>query len=135
MQQGPFRIEDEFVVLRPDQQADAVPVSPALYEELDRDYNGFQGHALVSQYDFRESWSSWEMHPAGEEVVMLLAGSVTFVLEEEGVERELVLDEAGQYLIVPKGVWHTLRTSEPARLLFITPGEGTRHHSVADVET
>lgn len=32
---------------------------------------------LVSLFRFEESWTSWEMHPAGEEVVCCLQGHMT----------------------------------------------------------
>lgn len=61
---------------------------------------------------------------------MLLAGATTLVLEEANGERELPLDTVGHYVLVPRGVWHTARTTQPATLLFITPGAGTEHRSV-----
>ena len=34
-------------------------------------------------------------------------------------------DAPGDYVIVPRGTRHTARIRKPARMLFITPGEGT----------
>jgi len=34
---------------------------------------------------------------------------------------------AGRLLVVPKGVWHTAKVRNPARLLAITAGRGTQH--------
>lgn len=65
------------------------------------------------------------MHPAGDEFVMLMGGAVEFVLWRDGWEESLHLDRSGQYIIVPRAVWHTARPREQADLLFITPGEGT----------
>ena len=31
----------------------------------------------------------------------------------------------GSYIIVPKGIWHTAKTTIKSKILFITPGEGT----------
>ena len=45
--------------------------------------------------------------------------------------RAIKLAEAGSYVVVPRGVWHTAEPSEATRLLFITPGEGTEHRAVA----
>jgi hypothetical protein len=30
-------------------------------------------------------------------------------------------------VIVPKGTWHTARIEHKAKMIFITPGEGTRN--------
>jgi mannose-6-phosphate isomerase-like protein (cupin superfamily) len=72
-----------------------------------------------------------EMHPNGDEVVCLLSGRATMVLEIDGREKLVELDEPGAYVIVPQGTWHTARTNEPCRMLFITAGEGTQHRALA----
>ncbi len=120
----------DFVVITPDKAAVCVPMTPTVYQDLDRDFNNFAGHELVSVYDFDNDWASWEMHPAGDEVVALLSGKVTFLLEVENVVQSVVLEIPGSYVIVPKGVWHSVRTSVLTRMLFITPGEGTLHRAL-----
>ncbi|VXB61374.1 Cupin [Pseudomonas sp. 8BK] len=82
---------------------------------------------LMSAFSFSANWPSWERHPAGEELVMLLSGSAVLLLEEADGERELLLDTVGSYVLVPQGVWHTARTTQPTTLLFLTPGAGTEH--------
>ena len=82
---------------------------------------------LVSLYRFEESWSSWEMHPLGDEVVLCLEGSMTLHQQfADGTERSLELS-AGEYAINPPGAWHTADCAGPAVALFITTGEGTTH--------
>ncbi|QPF71686.1 cupin domain-containing protein [Roseateles sp. DAIF2] len=85
---------------------------------------------LMTAFSFSEPWSSWERHPAGEELVMLLSGAATLVLDEPGGERAIPLDSVGAYVLVPRGVWHTAKTEQPTTLLFITPGAGTEHRPV-----
>ncbi len=81
-------------------------------------------------FTFSEPWQNWERHPAGEELVLLLSGAATIVLEESGKEHEILLDEPGAFVLVPQNVWHTARTDVPATLLFLTPGAGTEHREV-----
>jgi oxalate decarboxylase/phosphoglucose isomerase-like protein (cupin superfamily) len=72
-----------------------------------------------------------ERHPAGEELVMLLSGAATLVLEDEsGQEQSVHLSDPGSYVLVPRNVWHTARTSVPTTMLFLTPGAGTEHRPV-----
>ncbi|MBU1284495.1 MAG: cupin domain-containing protein [Gammaproteobacteria bacterium] len=85
---------------------------------------------LMSAFSFSANWPSWERHPAGEELVMLLSGSAVLLLEEANGERALLLDTVGSYVLVPQGVWHTARTTQPTTLLFLTPGAGTEHRPV-----
>ena len=85
---------------------------------------------LMSAFSFSANWPSWERHPAGEELVMLLSGSAVLLLEEANGERALLLDTVGSYVLVPQGVWHTAKTTQPTTLLFLTPGAGTERRPV-----
>ncbi len=82
---------------------------------------------LVSMYRFTEDWNSWEVHPAGEEVVVCLSGRMTIHQEHSDGRIEQVTLGAGDYAINPAGTWHTADVPEDATALFITPGEGTTH--------
>jgi len=82
---------------------------------------------LVALYRFEESWTSWEMHPAGDEVVACLQGHMTLHQElADGTERSFELGP-GEYAINPPGAWHTGDTVGPVTALFITVGKGTTH--------
>ena len=72
------------------------------------------------------TWTSWERHPAGEEVVVLLSGRADLVQRIDGGERRVPLGP-GQAAVNPPGVWHTVDVYEPGDALFITPGRGTEH--------
>ena len=125
-----FDLATTFVVMRPDQMASTVEVTPTVFEELDRRFDGFRGHRLVSCFEFDADWPTWERHPAGDEFVCLISGRARLVLERESGEDVVHLDEPGACAIVPKGTWHTARTSTPTRMLFVTPGAGTENRPV-----
>lgn len=81
---------------------------------------------LVSMHDFTGDWDSWEMHPAGDELVVCTAGEMTLIQElPDGSLRSQTIG-TGQYLINPAGVWHTADIAQTATALFITAGEGTQ---------
>ena len=87
----------------------------------------------MSAFTFSEPWPTWERHPAGEELVMLLAGEATVVLEDaHGQTHAVSLSAPGAYVLVPKNVWHTARTTVPTTMVFLTPGAGTEHRPVDD---
>jgi len=88
--------------------------------------DGAEGR-LVSLYTFSESWDSWEMHPAGAEVVVCLSGSMTLHQEHADGTTESVTISAGAYAINPPGTWHTADIAGEATALFITAGLGTQH--------
>jgi quercetin dioxygenase-like cupin family protein len=72
------------------------------------------------------TWTSWERHPAGDEVVVALSGRQTLIQEIDGQQHRIEL-RAGQAAINPRGVWHTADVHELGLALFITPGRGTEH--------
>ena len=125
----PLDLASTFVVLQPDQSAAPVPVTPTIWQELDRDFEGFSGRVLVSCFSFDSDWDTWEMHPAGDEIVCLLSGRASFEIEGRGHVAELSVP--GTYVIVPRGTWHTAHARVPTKMLFITPGEGTQNKAVA----
>lgn len=86
---------------------------------------------LVSEYVFGEDWVSWEMHPHADEVVYLLDGDVEVHLESAGQSRVIRIANRGT-LVIPKGMWHTMKVARPSRMLHITMGEGTQHRPVHD---
>ncbi len=124
------RLDERFVHLGLGAVAETLP--PFTGMEWYADYgvrakpDGAEGR-LVSQYTFTESWTSWEMHPAGAEVVICTAGAMVLVQEfPDGTCKQVAL-AAGEYAINPPGVWHTADVAEPATAIFITAGEGTEH--------
>jgi len=90
--------------------------------------DGAEGR-LVSQYTFTESWTAWEMHPAGDEVVICTAGELVLVQEFPDGRVVTTPLAAGEYAINPPGAWHTADVAESATAIFITAGEGTQHRA------
>lgn len=86
--------------------------------------DGAEGR-LVSAHRFSQSWDSWEMHPAGDEVVICLTGRMTLVQEFADGRIERVTIGEGEYAINPPGVWHTADIEGEASALFITAGLDT----------
>jgi mannose-6-phosphate isomerase-like protein (cupin superfamily) len=127
---GPHRIETTYVHLGPDGTSIPIDVTASFWEELGSGTFAHLGPGrLVSQFRYAENWTSWEMHPHGEELVCLLAGAVDLILSQDGTQESVSLKDPGSFVIVPRGTWHTANVHEPSSMLFITPGEGTEHRA------
>jgi len=87
--------------------------------------DGAEGR-MVMIFDVDGPWTSWERHPAGDEVVVCLDGRITIIREVDG-EADPVELGPGQAMINPAGTWHTGDCAGRARILTITPGLGTEH--------
>jgi quercetin dioxygenase-like cupin family protein len=125
----PHDLARAFAVLTPDLGVETIDVTPSVFEDLGKRFGDFQSHVLVSCFSFAEDWPTWERHPAGDEIVILVTGAVTLHLELDSGEQRMTLDSPGAYGVVPKGVWHTASTSEATTMYFVTPGAGTENRA------
>jgi mannose-6-phosphate isomerase-like protein (cupin superfamily) len=89
------------------------------------DADGDDGR-LVTISPQHETWTTWERHPGGDEVVVCLSGRFDVVQELDDREVTIPLTP-GTAMINPRGVWHRGVVHEPGDGLFITPGRGTEH--------
>lgn len=126
----PFELDKTFVHLGLGATAELLADFSWEDEDLDRYVaahvsDGDDGR-LVLIGEERASWTSWERHPAGDEVVVALSGRITVIRELEG-RADYVELGPGQAVVNPRGVWHTCDVLEPGRALYITPGRGTEH--------
>jgi mannose-6-phosphate isomerase-like protein (cupin superfamily) len=85
-----------------------------------------EGGWLVGIYAVEDDWQTWEMHPEGDEVLILLEGACDMILDEGGRQRTVSL-EAGRAFVMPRGAWHRQVVRAPGRMLGITCGRGTQH--------
>lgn len=103
--------------------------SPACLEGYERRFasDGAEGR-LVMQFPCRADWDVWEVHPAGDELVVVLSGRMVLHQELAGAVRSVTLGP-GEAVVNPPGVWHTADVVEPGAILTITSGLGTEHRS------
>jgi len=88
--------------------------------------DGAEGR-LVAMSDWSGDWTSWEMHPAGDELVVCVEGTMTVHQEQPDGSVVSVTLGPGDYAINRPGVWHTADVPERATALFVTSGLGTEH--------
>ena len=100
-----------------------VPVGADFWSnEIDR----LPAGRLVSIFDMSGNWDHWEMHPKGDEWIYLLSGALTLILQQPaGDLRQEVT--AGQFAIIPRGIWHTADVRKAGKAIFITLGDETDH--------
>src|SRR5947209_20615631 len=58
---------------------------------------------LVSLFRFDERWTSWEMHPAGEEVMSVVQGYLTLRQELPDGSKQSHEPGPGEYALNPRG--------------------------------
>jgi mannose-6-phosphate isomerase-like protein (cupin superfamily) len=79
------------------------------------------GHTLGVCLIGDEGPHNGEMHPNGDELLFVIDGRMSVLLELDGGERVVDVD-AGSAIVVPRGTWHRILPGEPAHILNITPG-------------
>ncbi|GAA3486926.1 hypothetical protein GCM10018987_10050 [Streptomyces cremeus] len=87
--------------------------------------DGAEGR-MVTIFDGDGPGDHWERHPAGDELVVCLSGSVTVTREVDGVPDRVALGP-GEATVNPAGTWHAVDMAGPASILTITAGLGTDH--------
>ena len=125
---APIDLIDTYAHFNSDEQFTTVPADAFWKlqpEVLNRDF----GHLLVSSFSFDKPWATWEMHPAGDELIAIVKGEATMVLELPTGNHHVKL-RAGQTLIMPKGIWHTALADTPCVGIFLTAGTGTQSRPV-----
>lgn len=72
----------------------------------------------------------WEMHPGSDELIHVLEGTVSLVVEREtGTERHDMA--AGDAHAVPRGLWHRFDWRGTVSLLVVTEAAGTKLREVS----
>lgn len=101
----------------------------AFWERLAADAD-LQAHVgagwLAGIYPVEQTWTFWEMHPDGDEIVHATAGRFRVILDTEAGHRTIELG-AGRTVVVPAGTWHTLDVEEPGATFTVTFGRNTQH--------
>jgi len=108
------------VHLADDGAAKIIDVDEEFWSQIAHRTDLHQGR-LLSASRMTGSPGHWEMHPRGDEILILLPGSVDVILETTRSEQVVALRKRGS-CIVPSGVWHRQIVHEPSEMIFITPG-------------
>lgn len=87
------------------------------------------GGVYVSYYS---GSSEWERHPNGDEVVMVLEGTTTAILLNDGKEERFFLAK-NELVVVLRGVWHRFENSDQLKVMTVTPQP--TDHSLEKPET
>lgn len=119
------RLTETYLELRDDGGIEHIPLTPEFWPDLIAGKRRLDG-ILVMASVLTEDVGHWEVHPAGDEILLLLSGEMTVVLEHQPEDETFPL-KAGETFVVPRGRWHRVKVIEPGELVFMTPGEGTDH--------
>jgi mannose-6-phosphate isomerase-like protein (cupin superfamily) len=112
---APFDPAEVTLGLHRDGSIRVVPRGPGAPRRID-------GHTLGVPRMTEPAPHAGEMHPDGDELLVLVSGSASvLLLASEGVERTVEL-AAGEAFVVPRGVWHRVIPKGPIQLLHVTPG-------------
>jgi mannose-6-phosphate isomerase-like protein (cupin superfamily) len=101
-----------------------MPGGPEFWKTVDR--NAAAGGMLVTASAGTANSRHWEMHPNGDEALVLLEGKVRMIFERSGGDEAHDM-APGATLIVPQGTWHRAETQRGYRMLYMTFGSGTQH--------
>ena len=122
---GARRLTQIYLELGDDGKVTEIELTPEFWPQMMSGERRLSGR-LIMAAPMTEDMGHWEMHPAGDEVLVLLSGRVTVILEQDGNDREIDLD-AGEVCVVPRGCWHRVKVRQAGEMVFMTAGKGTLH--------
>lgn len=122
---GPHDPSTTYLHLGTGPDVDVIPVTDDFWATLD-DRPELHTGRLVTGMTNDADWTVWEMHPTGDELIVVTSGAVRFHLDDGATISQLTVD-APHYIVVPAGTWHTADTLGAAHMLIVTWGEGTQH--------
>jgi mannose-6-phosphate isomerase-like protein (cupin superfamily) len=121
-----FALDRTYLQLADDLRAHTIPVGDDFWERIDERTELHAGRLLCMFEIPRGEGDHSEMHPAGDEILIITAGAVEIVLEEPRGARTIELT-AGRAFVMPRGTWHHFRSARGGTMIAITPGAGTEH--------
>ena len=120
----PIDLTDTYLHLERGPRVGVIDVDENFWATID-DRTDLDDGRLVMAMPMTADWSNWEMHPEGDEVIVVTDGVVRVHTESN----EPVIVRAPELVVMPAGTWHTMDVIEPARVLTITWGAGTQHRA------
>ncbi len=123
-----FSLQRQFVHLKDLGQAARIEVGPDFWSTLGA-RSELQAGRLFGAFTMEKDMPHWEMHPAGDELLVALSGEFELVLQDGRADHVIPL-AAGQAFLVPFGVWHRVRVKSAGEILFVTPGKGTQQRAL-----
>jgi oxalate decarboxylase/phosphoglucose isomerase-like protein (cupin superfamily) len=123
-----FDLETTYLSLDGEGHVTPLPVGPNFWKTIGEN-KAIRG-ALVTVGAGDGDWTHWEIHPQGDEVLVLLEGQTRIVFERSSGDEEVFDLRPGSTLVVPAGTWHRAEQQREVRMLFITYGSGTQHKPV-----
>jgi mannose-6-phosphate isomerase-like protein (cupin superfamily) len=111
---------DTLIHLAEDLGAGPISVDPSFWTHGAPERAEFAEGRFICVSDYSDTWSWWERHPVGDELVLVLSGGVDFLIRTDDWLQSVTMGP-GQAAIVPAGTWHRAVVPIPSRLLFVTP--------------
>jgi mannose-6-phosphate isomerase-like protein (cupin superfamily) len=91
--------------------------------EPESQIRSFKFHGCTGGVSAFRGRPPWELHRAGDELLLILAGQTSLTVLEEGKATERLLS-VGQLTIVPQGHWHSNNAPTGVTILWLTPTDG-----------
>ena len=114
--------------LAPDQSVSTLAIDEDSWAQADSAPELQEGR-IMSVFAYETSWTWWERHPVGTELVFALSGAVVFHLQhDDGSGARSVALAEGECLLVPEGAWHRAEITRPTTMLFVTPTPALTQH-------
>ena len=96
-----FSLDRTYVQLQDGARADLVPVGPDFWKRIEERTELHEGRLLMVSRQ-SAAWPHWEMHPAGDEILILMSGAFALQIERADGTVDTIEMRAGSTCVVPR---------------------------------
>lgn len=121
----PVDLDTTYLHIDAEERVREVPVTDDFWFTIDHREDLLDGR-LVMRFTFDGDWPTWEVHPHGDELIVVTEGAMVLRIEHEDREERVELG-VGDTAVVPRGRWHTGDVADRCVAIFATPGRGTQN--------
>jgi mannose-6-phosphate isomerase-like protein (cupin superfamily) len=126
---APLSLSDQCIYLAPDRTMRSYAKTAEFFRNAGADSELADGNLLALHHVATSAdvhYPIWEMHPEGDELLLLASGSLMVEFRDANLVSTGPLRPFSA-IVVPAGVWHRLIVQAPSTLIAITPRRNTVH--------
>lgn len=130
----PIDLSQTYTLLHPTGDVEKVKGGEEFWKTPRSIHDRVGQHWLFSEQHYQNDWKEWKMHPAGDEIIYLLDGSINVIIEQANLTNTLKLRSSG-VVTIPRQVWYRIEVLDPCHVLNISRELNTKHRQIDEIES
>ncbi len=125
----PIDLSQTYTLLHPTGDVEKVKGGDQFWKTPRLNHDRIGTHWLFSEHYYANDWEEWKMHPAGDEIIYLLDGSIDVIIDQAKLTNTIKLRTNG-VVTIPRQNWYTVKVYSPCHILNISRELNTKHRKI-----